>query len=114
LAAGVFIVTINSCSKHETVRAPLPENPQRIPCDECEPFAGYYELRDVTVNTINGAVVWSPLPVSTIFGKIFAGYIDSALLVGPEKEPGTFYPHPGSQVNRIDTIIWDRCRYVRQ
>src|SRR5665648_190759 len=75
LTIGVFIATFNSCIKHETVRAPLPENAQRIPCEECEPFAGYYELTDVTVNTINGFVVWSPLPVSTIHGKIYAGYI---------------------------------------
>ncbi len=153
LTAGLFILIFNSCSKHETVRAPLPVNPQRIPCEACEPFAGYYELRDVTVNTINGSVVWSPLPVSTIDGKIFAGYLmlntlselvvyqageaynsqwfttnpytytifynywirnDSSLVVGPEKEPGAFFPHLGAQVSRIDTIIWDRCRYVRQ
>ncbi|MBE0648650.1 MAG: hypothetical protein IH596_12810 [Bacteroidales bacterium] len=153
LAVGILSAAFSSCSKDNSPRAPLPENPQRIPCEECEPFAGYYELTDVTANTANGSVVWSPLPVSTIHGKIFAGYIrlntlsemvvyqmgeaynsqsfttepytftlyynywivnDSVLKVGPEKEPGEFYPHRGEGFNRVDTIIWDRCRYVRQ
>jgi hypothetical protein len=152
-AAGAVITTFNSCSRDEIVRAPMPENPQRIPCDACEPFAGYYELRDVTVNTANGSVAWLPLPASSIYGKIYGGYItlntlselvvyqtgeayntqlfttepytftlfynywivnDSAITIGPEHEPGSFYPHLSPEVNRIDTIIWDGCRYVRQ
>ncbi len=153
LVAGAVIATFNSCTRDEIVKAPLPENPQRIPCDACEPFAGYYELRDVSVNTINGTDIWSPLPVSRINGKIYGGYItlntlselvvyqtgeaynsqtfttypytftlfynywirnDSAMTVGPEHEPGSFFPHLGPDLDRIDTIIWDRCRYVRQ
>lgn len=152
LITGTLILTICSCDKDEIVRAPLPVNPQIIPCEACIPFAGYYDLREVNVNIVNGNIIWSPLPVGTINGKIYGGYLildtysqmvvhqsgeafnyqwfttepynntlqynywitnDSSLTVGPDHLPGSFYPHLGPQDNRIDTIIWDRCRYVR-
>lgn len=151
-AALLIILFVGSCSKDNSPRAPLPENPERIPCEVCTSFAGYYELRDVSVNTINGTDIWSPLPVSTINGKIYAGYLilntfseltvyrsgelfnyqefttspfsysefynywilsDSTMAVGPEKEAASFYPHLGPDAVRVDTVIWDRCRYVR-
>jgi hypothetical protein len=75
LAFGFIIASFASCKKDKIVRAPEPVNPQQIPCDACQPFAGYYALRDVSVNRINGIDVWSPVPVGTINGRIFGGYI---------------------------------------
>ena len=39
---------------------------------------------------------------------------DSVMTVGPEHEPGSFFPHLSMPAGKVDTIIWDRCRYVRE
>lgn len=149
----VFISTaFNSCDKKEVVKPAWYEDPARIPCEVCTPFAGYYQLRDMSVNTVNGNPVWTPLPVSTIEGKIFSGYLmlntfseltvyrsgevfnsqdfstvpfsytefynyrilsDSSMSVGFDQESGEFFPFLGPGIDRIDTIVWDRCKYVR-
>lgn len=153
LATAVVALTLTACDKQHTIKTPLPENQQRIPCEACTPFEGYYQLRDVSTGTLNGTEVWSSVPAAVNKGTVFSGYImvnawsgitvyqsgeefnsqsftivpyaftrflnywiltDSTLVVGPEREPGEFFPHLGPAVNRIDTIVWDRRRYVRE
>ncbi len=149
----MLMAVFNACDNEEVVRPAFYEDPKQIPCDECVPFAGYYELCDMSVSVINGSLVWRPLPVSIINGKIYSGYLklntmseltvfrsgeflnqqtntidpfsyteyynyrilsDSTLVIGSENEPGEFFPFLTPMVDRIDTIIWDRGRYVRQ
>jgi len=71
----VGVVTFSSCTKHEKMLwAPEPENTQRIPCEACIPFAGYYEMKAV-MDTVNGPAAGKRLPAGTTDGEVFFGYL---------------------------------------
>lgn len=72
----VSAVIVSSCTKHEKMMwAPEPETPERIPCEACAPFAGYYQLQDVVADKVNDPVVRKHLPAGTTDGEIFSGYL---------------------------------------
>lgn len=102
----------------------LPGNPLWMPLPantiSGKIFSGYLMLNTFSELTVyRSGEVYNSQEFTTLpfaYTEFYNYFIisDSTMKVGPEKEPACFFPHLGPNIHRIDTIIWDRCRYIRQ